>query len=253
MIALLLAAGFGTRLKPLTDTLPKPLIPVGGLPLIVYNLALLKHHGIREVVINLHHLGHLIRKALGNGRPMGMKIHYSNEPHILGTGGGIRKAARQLGKDILVINSDIISDINLGALIRQHQRDKNLATLVLREHPEAAGFGLLHFRGRRLLSILKNPEPPAGALSAHFTGIHIVRRDAILRLPLGKPRCIIRDLYMPALLSGEKLGVKIHRGFWTDCGTHKAIARAEADLGCRPVPLQHRSTVARFYKKLTHS
>jgi NDP-sugar pyrophosphorylase family protein len=89
---MILAAGFGTRLRPLTNTIPKPLLPVGGTPLIVWNLLLLRRHGIRDVIINLHHLGELIEKELGDGSTVGMRISYSHEPTILGTGGGLKQA-----------------------------------------------------------------------------------------------------------------------------------------------------------------
>ena len=91
MKAMILAAGLGTRLRPLTNTIPKPLLPVGGTPLIVWNLLLLKRHGFHQVVINLHHLGPLIEQALGDGSKFGLRIIYSREPVILGTGGGIKQ------------------------------------------------------------------------------------------------------------------------------------------------------------------
>ncbi|MDW7655053.1 MAG: sugar phosphate nucleotidyltransferase, partial [Nitrospiraceae bacterium] len=89
MKAMILAAGLGTRLRPLTDTTPKPLLPVAGTPLIVWNLLLLKRHGFQDVIINLHHLGSMIEQALGDGSRYGLQIVYSYEPVILGTGGGL--------------------------------------------------------------------------------------------------------------------------------------------------------------------
>src|SRR5580765_4253891 len=89
--AMILAAGLGTRLRPLTQTTPKSLLLVNDQPLILYALRLLKKHGITEVLINLHYLGELIEKELGNGKKIGMKISYSWEPHVLGTGGGVKK------------------------------------------------------------------------------------------------------------------------------------------------------------------
>jgi NDP-sugar pyrophosphorylase family protein len=251
MRALLLAAGFGTRLKPLTDSIPKPLIPVNGLPMIAYNLALLKHHGIREVVINLHHLGNKIRKTLGQGKNLGMKIHYSNEPQILGTGGGIRKAARFFDEDILIINSDIISDIDLSTLIKSHRRHKNLATLVLRRHADAKTYGLLHYQRTKLTSILGKPRAPVSSLAAHFTGIHIVKKAAVLRLPQNRASCIIQDLYIPALVAGERFGAQLHRGIWTDCGTHQALAEATQKLQSDRHRLKQTPELAQFYKILT--
>ena len=88
MKAMILAAGLGTRLRPLTNTIPKPLLPIAGTPLIVWNLLLLKRHGFQDVIINLHHLGPMIEQAVGNGSKYGLRIIYSHEPMILGTGGG---------------------------------------------------------------------------------------------------------------------------------------------------------------------
>src|SRR4026207_1222881 len=92
MKAMILAAGLGTRLRPLTHVIPKPLLPIAGTPLIVWNLLLLKRHGFHDVVINLHHLGPMIEQALGNGSKYGLRIYYLREPGIFGTGGGLKQA-----------------------------------------------------------------------------------------------------------------------------------------------------------------
>src|ERR1051326_4481452 len=114
MRAMILAAGLGTRLRPLTDTIPKPLLPIADRPLIIWNLLLLRQHGIHEILINLHHLGHLIEKELGDGSQFGMKIVYSHEPRILGTGGGLKQAESWLGQDVfLVLNGDTLLDLNI--------------------------------------------------------------------------------------------------------------------------------------------
>src|SRR5262245_7059025 len=109
MKAMILAAGLGTRLRPLTHSTPKALLLVNGRPLIYYSLKLLEKHGIREAVINLHYLGDLIQKELGDGSKFGLRIHYSWEPQILGTGGGIKKASTFLEQEsFLVVNSDVL-------------------------------------------------------------------------------------------------------------------------------------------------
>lgn len=225
--ALVLAAGFGTRLKPLTDKLPKPLIAVHGIPMIYYNLALLKKHGISRVVINLHHLGPLIQKEIGNGKKLGLDIRYSHEKKILGTGGGIRRAARFCQDTILVINGDIICNVDLDKLLKAHKKQKNQATLVLRKNRRAKDFGLLYFRKNRLVSILGNPRPNGKVEQAHFTGVHVLEKKHILALPYNQPSCIIRDLYIPLLNDDNALGAFVHKGFWSDCGTHAALIETE--------------------------
>ena len=141
---MILAAGLGTRLRPLTNTIPKPLLPIAGTPLIVWNLLLLKRHGFHDVVINLHHLGPMIEQAVGNGSRYGLRIIYSREPAILGTGGGLKQAEPHFsGESVLVLNGDTLVELDLGALCTFHQQRDAVATLVLRKDPEAAGWGLV--------------------------------------------------------------------------------------------------------------
>ena len=117
MKAMILAAGLGTRLRPLTNAIPKPLLPIAGTPLIVWNLLLLKRHGFQDVIINLHYLGPMIEQALGNGSKYGMRIYYSHEPVILGTGGGIKQAEPNFsGEPVLVLNGDTLFELDLDAL-----------------------------------------------------------------------------------------------------------------------------------------
>ena len=149
MKAMILAAGLGTRLRPLTDTTPKPLLPVAGTPMIVWNLLLLKRHGIRDVIINLHHLGTMISQALGDGSALGMRILYSHEPVILGTGGGIKQAEAHFnGEPVLILNGDTLFELDLGALRTFHRERHAAATLVLRKDPEAARWGLVEVTDR---------------------------------------------------------------------------------------------------------
>ena len=133
MRAMILAAGLGTRLRPLTNTTPKALAPVAGRPLIEYALRFVRAQGIREVVINLHHLGDQIRARLGDGRDYGVRITYSIEERLLETGGGVKQAQAFLdGGTFLVVNSDAILDLDLAAVLAAHQRNRAVASLVLR-------------------------------------------------------------------------------------------------------------------------
>lgn len=230
MKALVLAAGFGKRLLPLTLTTPKPLITVHSIPLILYNLALLKANGIHDVVINLHHLGHHIQKFLGRGHAFDMNIIYSHEKKILGTGGGIKKAARYFDDDILILNGDVICDIPLKKLMAQHHHSQNAATLVLRQHRDSKKFGRLGFNDNNLTSILNEPLPSKKTKFGHFTGVHILRKKMLKTLLTHQEYCIIRDVYMPALLQGEKFGAFVTQDFWSDCGTFESIKKTTTAL-----------------------
>lgn len=234
MKALILAAGFGTRLKPFTEKFPKPLVPVNGIPLVLYTLAFLKHSGVCEVVMNLHHLGEEIPKLLKNGAEIGMKIRYSREPKILGTGGGIKKALSLLDEDTLVVNGDVIADFDLKALIKQHKTRDDVMTMGLYAHPRAKDYGLISFEGKKLTSFLGKPEPSAKAKHAMYASFHVFSKTGLAKrfqtFPRREAFCIIRDVYIPEILGGQNFGAFGIKGFWVVCDRLKDVAGAEADL-----------------------
>src|SRR5919108_2651193 len=142
MRAMVLAAGQGQRLRPITDRVPKPLVSVAGRPMIEYPLRLLRHYGIREVVINLHHLGDQVEGYLRDGKRLGLKIFYSKENELLGTGGGLFKAKSFLSDGtFLVINTDVIIDLSIEEVLAYHAEKKATATLVLRPDLLADQYG----------------------------------------------------------------------------------------------------------------
>jgi NDP-sugar pyrophosphorylase family protein len=159
MRAMILAAGLGTRLRPLTDTVPKPLLDVAGEPMIAFSLRLLRAAQISEVVINLHHLGEQIRSTLGDGRAYGVHITYSDENPILDTGGAIAAARAFLADDtFVVVNADTVIDLSLQRVIDAHRRAQATATMVLRPDPEAERYGLVEIdAGNRVRRILGRP------------------------------------------------------------------------------------------------
>lgn len=254
MRALLLAAGFGKRLAPLTLHTPKPLVAVNGLPLILYNLALLKKHGITDVVINLHYLGNHIRRFLGNGKKLGFTILYSMEPHILGTGGGVRKACRRFDGDFLVLNSDTISDINLTQIIKQHKNSENVATLALRQHVDDKIYGRLYFRGKKLVSILEKPKNGI-TKHGHYTGIYVLNKNRAEKtwqhIKVGREFCIFRHAFIPSLKSGDAFGAFVQKGYWNDCGTLAALAKSQKYLGQKDHILSYHKDLEKL-RKLIH-
>lgn len=145
MRAMILAAGLGTRLRPLTDLRPKPALPVRGIPLIACPLALLARHGFTEVVINVHHHPRILQEAAERFAPPGLAIRFSHEKELLETGGGIRKAAAFLRESdpCLILAGDMLLDVDLGALIRQHRVRKDAWTLLLRDDPRGMRFGTI--------------------------------------------------------------------------------------------------------------
>lgn len=242
MKAMILAAGLGTRLRPLTNTVPKPLLPVFGTPLIVWNLLLLKRHGFRDVVINLHHLAPMIEQALGNGSKFGLRIIYSHEPVVLGTGGGIKQAEPYFsGEPVLVVNGDTLFEMDLDALCEFHRASQAAATLVLREDPDATQWGLVEVGAdHRIVRITgKGTASAVPTMPRMFAGIHILTPRLLREVPKGVASSII-DPYVAAIERGESvLGYDI-KGYWSDIGTAQRYAQAEQDARAGVIRLEDR-------------
>lgn len=246
MKAMILAAGLGTRLRPLTNTIPKPLLPVAGTPLIVWNLLLLKRHGFHDVVINLHHLGPMIEQALGNGSRYGLRIIYSREPVILGTGGGLKQAESNFsGEPVLVLNGDTLFDLDLEDLCAFHLERKAAATLVLRSDADAARWGLIEVGSDdRIVRITGRGKSESGPTQPRmFAGVHILHPRLLRDVAKGKESSII-DAYVSAIKRDEPvLGYDL-KGYWSDVGTPERYAQAEQDASAGLITLAARQLPA---------
>jgi mannose-1-phosphate guanylyltransferase len=150
MRGMIVAAGLGTRLHPLTQHRAKPAVPVRGIPMIAYSLAFLARAGVDEMVVNVHHLPESLITAAERWCPAHLKLHFSHEPELLHTGGAIRRVASFLRESdpFVVLGADMILDFDLGAVIRRHRQGNHAATLVLREDPRAPRFGTIGVDGR---------------------------------------------------------------------------------------------------------
>lgn len=218
MKAMLLAAGRGERMRPLTDSVPKPLVPVGGRALIVWHLLALARAGIREVVINLSWLGAQLRDALGDGSQFGVSIAWSDEgPVPLETGGGIFHALRLLGADpFLVVNADIWTDIDFGRLALEPDAHAHLVLIPNPPHHPRGDFGL---EGDRVV----NRE--TGRLT--YTGVGVYSREFFAGCSAG--RFPLLPLLNRAIAAGRARG-EVHRGQWCDVGTAERLASLSARL-----------------------
>ncbi len=242
MKAMVLCAGFGTRLRPLTDKVPKPLVPVCGLPLLQFNFALLLSAGVTEVVINTHHLGVEMEKgAQVLADRMGLGLEVSREgKHILGTGGGVRNAAALLGQGtFFLLNGDMLFDVDLKAALEAHRAQKATATMVLAPYPKGATYGAVeldeHQRVRRVAGRGAPPEP--GLVRTHFTGVHIMEPDVIARLPAEGEADINRTAYVRLIHDNAVVHGHVQNGYWGDLGAPKSFLRANLDMLDGKVPL----------------
>ncbi|HLQ09048.1 MAG TPA: nucleotidyltransferase family protein [Steroidobacteraceae bacterium] len=215
---MLLAAGRGERMRPITDSLPKPLVRVGGKPLIAWHLAALARAGIREVLINLSWLGEQVRATLGDGRDYGVAIRYSDEgPVPLETGGGIFNAVPLLGPGpFLVINADIWTDIDFAALALEERAHARLLLIPNPPHHPRGDFGL---EGDRVVS--RDTDRYT------YSGVGVYRPEFFGGCTPG--RFPLLPLLNRAIAAGL-VRAQVHRGEWCDVGTPERLASLDARL-----------------------
>jgi mannose-1-phosphate guanylyltransferase len=220
--ALVLAAGLGTRLRPLTNLTPKPLLPVRGVPILGHTLARLAAAGCEAAAVNLHYLGDSIRQRFGDSY-QGLPLTWSEEPEVLGTLGALYPLKEFLAPAdlVLLVNGDSLCDWPFRKLIRRHLASGARSTLLLTSRPDPARFGggVGIDRDGRLLSFWQGkPERGEVARRCVFAGAHVFSPELLSRLKPGKSD-IVRDLYVPMLAAGEVIGSVVDGGLWHDMGT----------------------------------
>ena len=230
MKAMILAAGFGTRLRPITGTIPKPLIEIKGKPVIEYTLEALRKAGIKDVVINLHHLGDMIRQRLGNGSQFGLSIRYSEEPEIKGTGGALLLARKYLTEPFYLINGDILFDLDLTVLPPFLKEKGADAVMVLyrANHEQADSAHVYRDRDGYVRSLFK---PLPDTVPSIFTGIQLLKPDAIDYIPENIYQPSTTMHMYPGMLGDKRLiAGYLHNGFWIDIGNPKDLEHAKKGM-----------------------
>lgn len=228
---MILAAGKGTRLHPLTETLPKPMVPVAGAPVLEHTVRWLARHGVRRVAINLHHLPERIRQHFGDGRRLGVELVYSEEPELLGTAGGVKKIEDFFDDPFVVVYGDVLTDLNLGGLLAFHDSHRGTAhaTLALDQRPDAAQAGVVELDDdNRIRRFVEKPAP--GQISSPWvnSGIMVLDRALLGRIPAGRFCDFGREVLPAWLEDGVPLyGWGLPAGtFLIDIGTPENYARA---------------------------
>lgn len=233
MKAMILAAGRGERMRPLTDTCPKPLLVAGGKPLIVWHIERLRAAGITELVINHAHLGHLLERALGNGDALGVHIAWSPEPRALETAGGIRKALPLLGDEpFIVVNGDVFCDADHAALRMagaQLGRSGDLAHLLLVDNPAHHPEGDFVLTGAR---VRDGGVRDGDSARLTFSGIGVYHPWLFADLVSGEP-AKLAPLLRTAMAAEQVSGTQ-HTGHWVDVGTPERLTRLDAALQADP-------------------
>jgi NDP-sugar pyrophosphorylase family protein len=242
---MLLAAGRSTRLGALGQALPKPLVPICGYPAIRFGIASLAAAGVRELVVNLHHHGELLRAELGDGRALGVHVTYSDEPDLLGTGGGLAQARPLLGPveaGVVVMNAKVVADLDVAALLAAHDASGADATMVLKDDADARRWGAITADAAgRVVAILDavSPRAPAGAvIERMFTGVQVVGPAVLDRLrPVFSDS--IRDGYMPALVEGALVRAHVLSGYFAEHSTPERYLAGNLALLRTPSLIRH--------------
>ncbi len=222
MKVLMLVGGFGTRLLPLTETVPKPLVPLAGRPIIDYLLDVAPHDA--EVVFTLSYSGEEIRSYL-ESREDSDRFIFVDEEEPLGTGGAIKNCAEHLDEEFMVFNGDIISDLDSKAMIDFHHANEGIGTIALREVEDPTRFGVVDMDGDRITSFVeKPPDPPTNLINA---GMYVLGPEILDMIPEGKVS-IEREVFPKAVEHGL-FGFRFD-GLWTDVGTLPSYLLAMNDL-----------------------
>ncbi len=225
MKAMILAAGFGTRLFPLTIDRTKPAIPFLGKPLVGYVAEYVAKFGFKDIVVNLHHQPESVKSALGNGEEFGVKIHYTLEtPEILGTAGALDNA-RELLSDgtFLIVNGKIITDIDIEKALETHRKSGAIATMILKENSKYEKFTEVIVQNGEVKGFASGFPIPNPKSNIHnplmFTGIHILEPKVFDYIPRGIYSDIVPTFYNPAIAAGEKIAAHICEGTWFELST----------------------------------
>jgi mannose-1-phosphate guanylyltransferase len=229
--ALILVGGEGTRLRPLTSTMPKPVVPLVDQPFISYMLEWLRSHGVDEVILSCGFMSDGVRRVLGDGASLGVSLRYLEEPRPLGTGGALKFAQGLLQERFLMLNGDILTDIDLTAQLEQHERTGARATLALIavEDPSAYGLVRRHHDG----SVAEFVEKPGAEQQIDTNlvnaGAYILERDVLDEMPpAGTTLSIEREVF-PRLVDHGLFGFEAN-GYWLDIGTPERYLQATFDI-----------------------
>jgi mannose-1-phosphate guanylyltransferase len=239
MKAVILAGGEGTRLRPLTLALPKPVVPVVDRPFLRHQLDLLATVGITEVVFSLAYQPQRIKAVFGDGSGLGLRIHYAVEATPLGTGGAVKNAEPYLDDTTIVFNGDVLTDVDLAAVVRDHRQSGAKATLVLYPVPNPAVYGLVEADATgRVKSFIEKPTDPSQITTDQINaGIYVLDTSTLALMPPAENHSIERAFF-PALLGrGDLVRAWVHRGYWIDIGTPEKYLQVHRDILRRRFPV----------------
>ncbi|WP_433870017.1 sugar phosphate nucleotidyltransferase [Saccharopolyspora sp. CA-218241] len=234
--AVVLVGGKGVRLRPLTLSAPKPMLPTAGVPFLSHLLSRLRAIGVRHVVLGTSYKAEVFAEHFGDGSELGLDLEYVVEEEPMDTAGAIRNVADRLSApDVLVFNGDILSGVDLGALLAAHRADAADVTLHLVRVDDPRRFGCVptDADGRVTAFLEKTDDPPVDQINA---GCYVFRREVIDAIPAGRPVSVERETFPGLLADGSRVAGFVDSSYWLDMGTPAAFVRGSADLVRGVVP-----------------
>ncbi|MEU4741503.1 NDP-sugar synthase [Actinosynnema sp. NPDC023658] len=228
--AVVLVGGKGTRLRPLTLSAPKPMLPTAGVPFLTHLLSRIREAGITHVVLGTSYKAEVFQEHFGDGAALGLELEYVVEDVPLDTAGAIRNVAHKLReRDVLVFNGDILSGVDLRAAVRTHREAEADVTLHLVRVDDPRRFGCVPTDGDgRVTAFLEKTEnPPTNQINA---GCYVFRREVIEDIPAGRPVSVERETFPGLLAAGARVQGYVDASYWLDLGTPAAFVQGSADL-----------------------
>ena len=230
MQALILAGGEGTRLRPLTSRMPKPVVPLVDRPFITFMLEWLRGHGVDDVILSCGFMADGMRQVLGDGSELGLRVRYLEEPKPLGTGGALKFAEELLAERFFMLNGDVLTDIDLTAQLEHHERVGARATLALIPVEDPSAYGLVRRNDdSSVREFVEKPGPDQIDTNLVNAGAYILDRDVLDEMaPAGTNISIEREVF-PKLVGRGLFGYEAS-GYWLDIGTPDRYLQATYDL-----------------------
>ncbi|CAN5375381.1 NDP-sugar synthase [soil metagenome] len=232
MKAILLAGGKGTRLRPLTVHTPKPIVPILGRPFLYYQIDLLRQvQEIDEVILSLNYQPRRIEEIFGEGEGLGLRLRYVVEPVPLGTGGAVRYAGDSLTDSVVVFNGDVLTQVDLGAVLRLHRERKAKATIVLTPVENPRAYGLVETDADGNVSrFLEKPGDSEITCNTINAGIYVLEPETFERIPKDTAWSIERSFFPSLIERGETFVAFVHDGYWIDIGTPAKYLQVHRDI-----------------------
>ena len=232
MKAILLAGGKGTRLRPLTVHTPKPIVPIFNRPFLYYQLDLLRQvPEIDEAILSLNYQPRRIEEIFGEGEGLGLRLRYVVEPMPLGTGGAIRYAGDQLTESVVVFNGDVLTQVDLGAVLQRHRERKAKATIVLTPVDNPRAYGLVETDAEgNIRRFLEKPGEDEITCNTINAGIYVLEPETFERIPKDTAWSIERSFFPSLIERGETFVAYVYDGYWIDIGTSAKYSQVHRDI-----------------------